>query len=208
MRKESYSLLITLLLSILVVSVSAQLCTGLKPGDWVEYSATYTGNPPDRYPLSSRLEIKTVQGTLITVEINALLLNGTQTTRTETFDLATGAPDFIIIPANLGPGDEISNEELGTYTIERIENYDFKGKTRELVFANVLDVKFKWDRNTGVVIEVIQTIDTFTQTLRGNDTNIIQEQSSDLDPMVIYGLIIAIIAIIMVVIVLLVKRKK
>jgi hypothetical protein len=65
------------------------------------------------------MEIKTIQGTQITVEINNILLNGTQTSRTQTFDLEIRAPDFIIIiPANLGPGDEIYNEELGTQTIE------------------------------------------------------------------------------------------
>jgi hypothetical protein len=152
------------------------------------------------------MEIKSIQGTQITVEINNILLNGTQTSRTETFDLETGAPDFIIIPANLGPGDEIYNEELGTYSIERIENFDFKGTTRELVFANVLGAQFKWDRKTGIAIEIIQTTDTFTQTLRGDDTNIIQAQA--LDSILLYGIINAIIAVIIIIIVLMLKRKK
>jgi hypothetical protein len=179
---------------------------GLKEGDWVEYTSTYTGNPPNSYPVDSRMEIKTIQGTQITVEINNTLLNGTQTSRTETFDLETGAPDFIIIPANLGPGDEIFNEELGTHAIERIENYDFEGTTRELVFANVLGAKCKWDRNTGVIIEIVQTTDTFSRTLTGVDTNIVQEQA--LDSMLLNGIIIVIIAVIIIIIVLLLKKRK
>ena len=194
------------ILSFLISSVSAQVSVGFNEGDWVEYTSTYTGNPPESYSVSGRMEIKTIQGTQITVEINRILLNGTQTSRTETFDLETGAPDLIIIPANLGPGDEIYHEDLGTYTIERIENYDFEGTTRELVYANVLDVDFKWDRNTGIVVEFIQTTDTFTRTLRGVDTNIVQVQA--LDPMLLYGIIIAIIAVIIIVIVLFLKKKK
>ena len=209
--KKFHSLLIGFILLMIIFSITnvfAQVSVGLKEGDWVEYTSTYTGNPPDSYPLDSRMEIKTIQGTQITVEINNILLNGTQTSRTETFDLETGAPDFIIIPANLGPGDEIYNEELGTHTIERIENYDFEGTTRELVFANVLGVKFKWDRNTGIAIEIIQTTDTFTQTLRGVNTNIVQAQALDIDPMLIYGIVIVVIIIIIVVAVLVLNRKK
>jgi hypothetical protein len=152
------------------------------------------------------MEIKSIQGTQITVEINNILLNGTQTSRTETFDLETGSPDFIIIPANLGPGDEIHHEDLGNQTIERIENYDFEGTTRELVYENVLDVDFKWDRTTGIVVEFIQTTDTFTRTLTGVDTNIVQVQAQDL--ILLYGIIITIIAVIIIVIVQLLKKKK
>jgi hypothetical protein len=207
--KKFYSLLIGFIILVSIFSITnvfAQVSIGFNEGDWVEYTTTYTGNPPDSYPVDSRMEIITIQGTQITVEINNILLNGTQTSRTETFDIETDAPDFIIIPANLGPGDEIRNEELGTYTIERIENYDFKGTTRELVYANVLNVDFKWDRTTGIVIEFIQTTDTFTRTLRGDDTNIIQAQA--LDSMLLYGIIITIIVVIIIVIVLLLKKKK
>jgi hypothetical protein len=207
--KKFHSLLIGFILLVSIFSITnvfAQVSVGFDEGDWVEYTSTYTGNPPDSYPIDSRMEIKNIQGTQITVEIDNILLNGTQTSRTETFDLETGAPDFIIIPANLGPGDEICNEELGTHTIERIENYDFKGTTRELVYANVLGAKVKWDRNTGIVIEIIQTTDTFTRTLRGDDTNLIQAQAPD--SMLLYGIIIAIIAVIIIVIVLLLKKKK
>lgn len=195
-----------LILSFLISLVSAQVSVGFNEGDWVEYTSTYTGNPPESYSVSGRMEIKTIQGTQITVEINRILLNGTQTSRTETFELETGAPDLIIIPANLGPGDEIYHEDLGTHTIERIENYNFKGTTRELVYADVLNSDFKWDRKTGIVIEVFQTTETFTQTLRGVDTNIVQAQG--LDPMLLYGIIIALIAVIIIVIVLLLRKKK
>jgi hypothetical protein len=196
------------LLPFLISSVYAQISVGLKEGDWVEYTGTYTGNPPDRYSESARIEILTIQGTLITVEINTIRLNGTHTSRTETFDLETGAPDFLIIPANLGPSDEIYHEELGNATIERVENYNFHGTTRELVYANVANIDFKWDRTTGIVIEIVQITETFTQTLQGVDTNIVQAQLLGLDPLLLYGIIIAVAIIIVVAVILVLRRKK
>ena len=197
-----------LLLSFLILSVFAQVNVGLKEGDWVEYTATYTGNPPNTFPETARVEVKTIQGTLITVEINRDLLNGNQTSRTETFDLETGVGDLIIIPANLGPGDEIYNEDVGNVTMEKIEDYNFKGTTRELVYAYVLNTEFSWDRSTGIMIEAIQTTDTFTQTLLAVNTNIVQTQASDIDLILIYGIVVAVIIIVIVVAFLILKRKK
>ena len=209
MNKKSYSLFITLLISFLVVSVFAQLSVGLKEGDWVEYTGIYTGNPPDSYSESARIEIKTIQETEITVEINALHLNGTQTSRTETFDLERGAPDLIIIPANLKPGDEIYHKELGTFTVKGVSDYSFEGTIRELIYANIgAQAEFSWDRSTGILIEAEQTTDTFTQTLLAVDTNIVQTQTLDLDHMLIYGIVIAAIIIIIAIVLLVLKRKK
>ena len=208
MNKRFCTIFIALLISSLVVSVYAQVSVGLKEGDWVEYTGIYTGNPPETYSESAKMEIETIQGTLITVEINATLLNGTQTSRTESFDLETGAPDLVIIPANLEPGDEIYNEELGTFTVEGVSDYSFEGTTRELVYAYVLNTEFSWDRTTGILIEAEQTTDTFTQTLLAVNTNIVQTQTSDLNPMLIYGIAIAAIIIIIILVVLVLKRKK
>jgi len=192
-----------------MISVSAQVSVGLKEGDWVEYTCIYTGNPPETYSESAKIEIVTIQGTIITVEINATLLNGTQTSRTETFDLKTGAPDLIIIPANLGLGDEIYNEDLGNFTVEAVSDYSFEGTTRELIYANIgAQAEFSWDRSTGILIEAEQTTDTFTQTLLAVNTNIVQTQTLDLDQMLIYGIVISAIIMIIAIGLLVLKRKK
>jgi hypothetical protein len=207
MNKKYYSLFIALFVSLLAVSVFAQVSVGLNEGNWVEYTATYTGNPPDTYPETARIEVKTIQGTLITVEIKRELLNGTQTSITETFDLESGAPNLIIIPANLGEDDEVHHEDLGTFTLEGVADYNFEGTTRELVYAYVLDTEFSWDRSTGILIEAIQTTDTFTQTLLAINTNIVQTQDSGTDQMVLYSIIIA-VGVILIVVALLVSRRK
>jgi hypothetical protein len=208
MNRRAYLVLIIPILSSLVVSVFAQVSVGLTEGDWVEYTATYTGNPPDTYPETARIEVKTIQGTTITVEIQRTLLNGTQTSQTETFDLENGAPNLIIIPANLGEDDEVHHEDLGAFVLEGVEDYSFKGTTRDLVYAHVLNIEFSWDRSTGILIEAIQTTDTFTQTLLAVNTNVVQTQASDVDPVLIYGIVIAAIIIITVVVLLVLKRKK
>lgn len=209
MNRKTYSLLFTSLLSFLMISAYAQISVGLKEGDWVEYTGTYTGNPPETYSENARMEIMTIQGTLVTVEFNTTLLNGTQTSRTETFDLETGAPDLIIIPANLGPEDEIFHEDLGTFAVEGVADYSFEGKTRELVYANIaVDTELSWDRTTGILIEAEQATDTFTQRLLAVNTNIVQTQALDIDQMLIYGIAIAVIIIITVVVLLVLKREK
>jgi len=208
MKRKISLIIAAFFLFILVFSVSAQVSVGLKEGDWVEYTATYTGDPPDTYPETARIEVGAIQGTIITVEIGRSLLNGTQTSQAETFDLENGAPNLIIIPANLGEDDEVHHEDLGIFTLEGVTDYSFEGTTRDLVYAYVLNTEFSWDRSTGILIEAIQTTDTFTQTLLAVNTNIVQTQASDVDPMLIYGIVIAVIIIIAAVVLLVLKRKK
>ena len=93
----------------------------------------------------------------------------------------------------------------------RVEDYRFDGTTRDLVYAYVLNTEFGGiARSAGILVEAIQTTDTFTQTLSAVNTNIVQTQASDVDPLLIYGIVIAaiIIIIIMVVVLLILRRKK
>ena len=207
MNKNTYSLFIFMLFSFLIVFVFAQVSVGLKEGDWVEYTATYTGDAPETYPDSAEIEVQAVQGTLITVEIITKLQNGIESSITDTFDLESGAPDLIVIPANLSTGAEVHHEHYGTFTLEGVEDYSLKGETRELVYANVMQTEFSWDRTTGIMIESVETTETYTQTFRAVDTNIFQTQGLDIEPTVLYGIIIAIVIILAVVIILVFRRK-
>lgn len=207
MNLKKSLILIVLILSLLILSVCAQVNVGLKEGDWVEYTATYTGNPPEAYPETIRIEIQNIQDTTITLELDRDLLNGTKDVRTHSFDLEDGAPDLIIISANLNVGDEVNHAGLGSITIEGEADYDFEGETRKLIHATVNEAEFKWDKITGVLVQADQTADTFTQTWLAVDTNIDLVQTADLDPMILYGIIIAVVIIIIIVGILL-KRKK
>ena len=105
MNRTSLLFLISILISILVVTVCAQISVGLSEGDWVEYQISYTGSPPDYYPESARLEVQSIQETTLTVSIKNDLLNGTQSTKSYTFNLENGAPDLILIPSNFDVED-------------------------------------------------------------------------------------------------------
>jgi len=207
MNKIVYSLLIVLFLSSVVISVFAQVSVGLIEGIWVEYTAIYTGNPPDTYPATARIEVKTIQETLITVEIERTLLNGTQTSRTENFDLESGAPDLIVIPAFLGEGDEVYHEDWGNFTLEGVAEYSFEGATRDLVYANVRQTEFSWDRTTGILIEAEQITEIFTQKFTAINSNIVPTEGLDIYAMLLYLAIIAIIIILVVVVLFIFKRK-
>ena len=207
MNKRSLLFLISILISFLIVPVCAQVNVGLSEGDWMEYDVSYTGSPPDYYPESSRFEVQSIQGTTFTVSIKNDLLNGTQSTKDYTFNLENGAPDLIIVPSNLDVGDEVIHEDVGSFLVEGISEYDYEGVTRELVYANVAQVDFSWDRATGVLIEAEQSQDTWTQTFLAVDTNIVQSQFLGLNSMLIYGIVIGVAIILVVVIVIILKKK-
>ena len=208
MNKKLSLLIVTSLVSIFAFSVFAQVSVGLKKGDWVAYEVTYTGEHPEGYPHHLRIEILTIQGTSITLEIERELCEGPQEPITTTFDLENGAPDLLLIPANLGAGDEIYHEDEGNFALEGVADYSFRGETRELVYANVAQVEFRWDRATGVLVQADQTTDAFTQTVLAYDTNIVENQIFSLDPILLYAIIIAIVCILVVVALLVFKRKK
>jgi len=213
MRKKFCTLFITLLFSSIVVSVSAQVSVGLKEGDWVRYEVTYTGSPPEGFPTNTRIEVLEIADTTITVKIENDRLNRTHTSATGTFDLEDGAPDLIIVPANLSVGDQVVNKEWNiTFKIEGVADYDFKDVTRELVFANIvvdgIPVEYNWDRETGIFIQIDQTTDSYTQKYLAYDTNIVQAQATNLDPMLFYGIVTAVVIIIIVAALLVLKRKK
>ena len=207
MNKKSLSFFIPLLISVLIVSVFAQVSVGLSEGDWVEYDVSYTGSPPDYYPASTRIEVESIQGTTFTISMRTERLNGTQSTQSYTFNLETGAPELMIIPSNLDVGDEVSHEDVGSFLIEEISEYDYKGETRELVYAYVSEVDLSWDRATGVLIEAEQQEDSWTQTFLAANTNLVQSQSSGLDSTLLYGIIIAVVVILVIVIVIILKKK-
>lgn len=207
MNKRVCLIISSLLLSFLVLSTFAQITVGIKEGDWIEYEITYTGTPPDWYPETARFEVLIIQGTNITLELKTKALQGTENINNVTFSLEDGAPDFIIIPANLNINDEVNHEEAGNIEILGIEEYTFEGKTRELVYGSYGDLDYNWDRTTGIVIQIDQITETFTQSWLAVNTNIVQMQASDLDPMLLYVIIISVVIIIIIVAILLLKRK-
>lgn len=208
MRKTLYLLIAFCCISVFCFSVIAQDSVGLNQGDWVEYEVTYTGSPPESHPVKLRIEVNSIVGTNVTVVIHRDLINGTQDSRTTTFDLGHGAPDFIIIWPNLAAGDEVFHKSVGKFTVDGVADYSFKGVTRERVYANVLDTDFSWDRSTGVVVEAYHRANTFTETLLAVNTNLVSNQTSNMDPMLLYAIVAVVIISIVVLTFIVFKRRK
>jgi hypothetical protein len=106
-------------------------------------------------------------------------------------------------------GDQVVNKQLDlTFTIEGLEEYDFKDATRELLYANIVvegaPLEYNWDRETGIFIQIDATMDNYTQKYLAYDTNIVGNN----DSLLIYGIIIAAVIILLLITLIIFKKKK
>lgn len=110
-------------------------------------------------------------------------------------------------------GDQVVNKEWDiTFTIEGVEEYDFRGATREVVFANItvdsVFLEYNWDRETGIIIQIYQTADTFTQEYLACDTNIVGNAIPDPYSPLIYGIIIAVVVVLLLSAMIIFRRRE
>ena len=188
---------LTVLVNMLVSTiVLAEISVGVNEGDWIEYNVVYTGTPPEYYPTWVKVEVQSVQGTSITLNVSRKLLDLTQDSRNLTFDLETGAEDLIVIPADLNVDDRFFHENVGNITIGGVEDMAYAGARRTVVYATVSQIEFRWDKGTGFLLEATQSTAEFAQNWKADKTNMWQPQLFGLDPIVFYVLIIVAIVIV------------
>jgi len=190
--------------------VFAEISVGVKQGDWIEYQVSYTGTPDPSHAISwARMEIASVQGKEISLEMTTRFSNGTQLNETTTLNLMTGQlGDDFIIPANLNTGDTFFDKNAGNITISGTEKRTYAGATRTVVYGSTPHTIFYWDKSTGVAVEGRSTFAEFTMTTIATKTNMWQPQLFGLDPVVFYVLLIAVVAILAVIAILVIRRKK
>ena len=135
------------------IIVNEDVSVGVKGGDWMEYSVSYTGSPPETSPKWFRVEIERIQGTNITIQWSLELINGEKNSYSETYDLRVGFHDMIIIGAGLNLGDEFYHDQFGIVPIKYIEDYEYAGETRSLVATSITEGVLHWDVNTGVLTQ-------------------------------------------------------
>lgn len=174
---------------------SAEIVVGMKPGDWIEYKVTCTGNVPEEHDVTrSKIEITDVKGKKIDIEITSMYSDGTEETATATLNLETGQiGDGFIIPANLDNGDPIPEQYEGTITISGVEKRTYAGATRSVVYASTSLTMFYWDRSTGFLVEATSSYPDFTIITKADKTNMWQTQIFGIDPFVFIVPIIAVI---------------
>jgi hypothetical protein len=196
MKKLLLGLLISSLLlsyALFSVSVMVAVSVGVNAGDWIEYTASYTGSPADYYVDWMRIDVKNVQDSDVTVDMMGAFLNGINDTESGTFDLEVGLPGAMIVPANLDVGDQFYHEDYGNITIEETDEIISVGSKRTAVYATVTQAEMHWDKETGVLLQSEMSMNNFTLNMVVTKTNIWQTQSDGLELTVVVILLITLI---------------
>ena len=209
-----HSLLFSVIFLVGVLSstiVLAQVSVGVKEGDWIEYATSYTGNIHEIYPEWTRIEFTIVQGTSIRANLTVEGLDGRTGESVAYYDLETGNTDLFLISPGLDIGDHFYHKNFGNIPLTENKNVTYADAKRTVVFSTFENFECYWDKNTGILVHMIQSEDNYTSTLVAIKTNMwqpqIQPQIFGLDSTIFYALIIILLAIIAIVTVFLLKRR-
>lgn len=183
MKKPAFActlILITIIVSVLAAVSSAlayaEPSTGVKKGDWIEYSMSIKGPPLD--PLRNitwyRAEILEVDGASFRANKTALTVNGTLSSSIWNFNLTEGeVQGWVIIPANLSTGDAFFDAAKSTnITIEGEEQKTLLDASRTVTHASDPGKVYKeWDKATGVYVHAIEHTTDYTVITNAVATN-------------------------------------
>jgi hypothetical protein len=164
---------------------SAEIVTGVKPGDWVEYDVTFTGDIIERHDVTwARIEVLDVEGKTINIKVTSIFSDGREETENLTLNLETGQlGDSFIIPANLDKGDTFLEHYEGNITISGVEEKTYMGAKRKVVYATTSQTTFYWDQTTGFLVGATSDYTDFTLTTKAEKTNLWQTHAFVLDPL-------------------------
>jgi hypothetical protein len=190
---------------------SGEVSVGVKTGDWIEYQVTVTGAPPEKHDVTwAKMEVDTVQGTQITLDIEVKFSDGTLEPQKATLNLETGQlGDDFIIPANLNVSDVFFDKNMGNITITDVEEGTYAGATRSVVIAATSETKYYWDQTTGVLLEGVSQYSEYKMHSVVDKTNLWQPQVLGLEPVVFYAVIVGVVLLVVGVLsVSVIRRKK
>lgn len=176
MNKKFFAILLVfaVLACTTVVKGTGSISVGVKEGDWIEYNVVTTGNPAEGHNIVyARMEVLEIQGTDFQANVTQEAINGTISSLIRTFNLGEGnVQGWVIIPANLGVGDVFYDAYIGrNVTIEGEEPKLFAGAIRTTTYANLPERYKRWDKATGVFVETIDTLETYTIHATATATN-------------------------------------
>ena len=166
-------------LSLLVSMAAANGNVAVKPGDWIEYNVTTTGNPTPIHNITwARLDVKTVTGSEINTDIQTRLANGTLWLEPNTtFNVATGTVgEGAIIPTNLTVGDVYFSEYEGNITVTGTQTLQVAGAERSVLTGEAANTSFVWDKETGVMVKASTVLEDCTVYSEAAATNLWQPQ--------------------------------
>ncbi len=184
---------------------------GLKAGDWIEFNSATTGNLPVGHDVMwFRMEIINTTGTQILVNIVAESNNGTYTSSIRTIDFNTGDTQaWIIIPANLSPGDSFyDNLSNSTITIQGEKTETIDGTSRTVTYVHTPQRNKEWDKATGIFVQTIDNYPDYTVTANTIATNMWEPQIIGLNPTVFYSVMTIIIILVSAAILVIISFRK
>ena len=223
--------IVSCLINALPVFASSEPLVGVKEGDWIEYEINVTGvgiPPPTHDVRWMRIEVLPVQDTAFSINLTARYANGTIGSAIWNFNFTEGnVGGWIIIPADLGPGDTFYDLSIHTgnpvnVTIQSQEEKTVFGALRTVTYGSDHFRHKEWDKATGVFIgssEVYRNVTTkdghwiedLTVTVDAVATNLwSQDTILGLKPAVVYALIVvvAVLATLPLIATFLYRRKK
>jgi hypothetical protein len=202
----------TVLLAILVAAVFAptlvhakDYTVGVKAGDWVKYGqiiVTWTGNGTEPSSVTDakkldwvRIDVLSVAGTTVSLNLTAHYNNGTQTFQNYDADVQSGsAGPAYLVASNLTSGDPLSPQTPET-TINQTVTRLYAGANRNV---NIIDskssyigylseYKIYWDQNTGIMVEQYSNQTDYTNpsvyfeiSIKATETNLWSSNALDL----------------------------
>ncbi len=219
MRKISFLAILSAILiaTALFTAAFADVSPGVKVGDWIEYTMVTTGNLENHDSQWAMMNVTSVQGPVISLNITTLFNNGTYFPEPNiVLNLQTGAlGDDFFIPANLTAGDSFYDKRLGNVTITSSQQKTYVGAQRTVLTGTVVTTNgtetttFQWDKQTGIMVQAFSNYTDygFTMATIANATNIWQPQNH-VNATPIYALAAGIVVVVVAVASILVWRKK
>jgi hypothetical protein len=204
----------------------AQPAVGVKPGEWMEYHVVVGGHPPAAQDITwAKIEILDVEGELFHANFTVRYVNGTVSSNVGSFNFASGnTGSWVIIPANLSPGQSFYDKSTGNGTIQGQLQKTVAGAIRTITYTNFtingVALNKQWDKATGFYVQSADIITTaapatvngglaYTINARAYATNIWSPQILGLNQTVFYiVIIIVIVAVALTVSVLVLDRRR
>lgn len=186
--------LIALFVAMPIASVFGDISVGVKKGDWIQYNAHVTGNPPGDHNIQwASMNVTNVEGTAISLDMQTLFNNGTLYPEHITLNLATGVlGDDFFIPKNLNVGDQFYDSHQGNITITSIQQRVVAGAQRTVVSGATNYTTYFWDRETGTLVAATSIEPDYTIVTNTNATNIWQPDIAGFQPALFYRVIVVV----------------
>jgi hypothetical protein len=214
MHKSAF---LAIALTMLIVSplfgvALADNVVGVRKGDWIKYQVTETGNPAPQYNITwARMDIISVQGEVITVNVQTAFGNGTLFPENGiNLNLATGAiGDGFFVPTNLDPGDRYSTEYEGIINITSVGQIEAGGAQRAVLIGVTNESTYYWDKQTGIMVAATSNLPGCVMHTKTSATNIWAPQILGLNQTVfVVAVFVVIVAVLVAILAIFIAKAK